>query len=203
MKETIVLISPGLNEGRDSVGRIISTIHIPNVEFVISRASQWGNHHERTVEPKIKRMKDEVFKLHKMNRNIILAGISASGSLVGNTALRCWEDISGVVIYSGRLKVGGNLFPFPPLWLTSAFRPAFADSVHKFEANEPQFTEEQRSRVLIYATKVLDELVPYSTATIPGAKIKELKTIGHTQSIRYALTKETQSLAEFIQFVLS
>ncbi len=196
-----ILISPGLNEGRDEIGRILSTVRIPNTEFVLSHASQWDNRRETTVEPKIERMKKEITELRVKGRKVVLAGVSASGSLVGNTAIECWDNIEGVVIYSGRLKPGGNLLPFPPLWLTSFGRPAFRDSVERFAYYEPKLTDKQRGRFLIFASKKFDELVPFSTATILRARIKELHTFGHTTSIKYALKNETASLEDFIGFL--
>ncbi len=190
--ENHVLVLPGLSGDSERVKALLKNLNSPQLNFHLSTAANWNNFSE-DIQAKINRIESEVDELSEQGK-VSIIGISGSGSLAGLVYLEREGEVERVINVCGRLRPRG----IPPLWLTSLRNPTFKKSVLAFQEREPELTESDRRKFLIFQAK-FDELVPGSTSYLKGAQIIHLSAVGHMCAIKSAFLEHGNQMIDFLR----
>lgn len=147
---------------------------------------------QEPFEPKLNRLLAEVDSYLAAGDSVSLMGFSAGASAVLNAFARRRRQLTAVVCVSGKINR-------PHATAAHYFRrnPSFRDSLLLLQDTLGTFTEEDRAKFLTL-NPMIDPVVPYKDAVIPGVKRWRTLAFSHTMSIFVALTL----YAPFIAFHL-
>ena len=126
-------------------------------------------------EPKLQQILDTIDSLSAQGKHISLVGQSAGSSLALNAFAARSASVAGLVILTGRLRVGGR----PTLAQAARHSPAFAQSVQLAEAALPHISAEDRARIMTIRPAT-DRVVPPSSVPIAGANNLRSRLRGHS-----------------------
>lgn len=149
---------------------------------------------DEQFEPKLDRL-TALIDLLTGRGNVSLVGISAGGSLALNAFAHRREVIHKVATVCAPLRRAEHTF----FWRHIMGRyPAFVESLDLVEQNQLMLTPEDRIRILT-THALLDEQVPNSTTTLPGARNILIPIIGHQLALTLAMTVFKGQIINFLK----
>jgi pimeloyl-ACP methyl ester carboxylesterase len=145
---------------------------------------------------KFDRLVKMVDRWHDKYGDITIIGNSAGSSLGLNLLGACPDKISHLIINCGRIRQGD--WPWLTFKKACINSPSFYQSVVKAEELEKSLTQSNRSKILTLRPR-FDEVVPFWTVPITGAKNEIIPTIGHAWTIALNMTINRGCIFNFIR----
>ncbi len=127
---------------------------------------------------------------------ISIVGNSAGSSFALNIFGERKKQIHKIVINCGRTREGD--WPWFTFSQAAKSSPSFRESVLKAQQLEKTFTKADRKKILTIRP-IFDEVVPYFTVPINGAKNEIIPSIEHVISISLTMTLLKKRIIHFIQ----
>lgn len=193
-QEFELILGPGLSDRVDLVGGLIPQ-RLPYKDAAVNihfHPAPWKTDPD-DLYPKLDGLVDKIDSLN--GANIVLVGISGSGSLMLNGFAERNNKVSKVITVCSRLREGRG--DFPPLYLSAKKSAAFFESVLLAQTNAATFTEEEKAKFLTISA-AWDEMVPPSTSTLEGATNIKIPVPEHAMAIAVALTVYRKKWLDFI-----
>lgn len=189
---TVILV-PGLGDYNTGLSLIVKLWAKENINIQIHLAP-WENKKE-DLKKKLERLVKKIDVLSKNGHKVSLIGTSAGGSFVLNAFALKKDKIHKVITVSPRLLKGRRVFP--TLSYAAQGYPVFEESVLACEAFIPSLTKKDKEKIMI-SQSVFDEIVPFATQQITGARTLKVYIPFHILSIGAAMTISRKTLINFI-----
>lgn len=153
----------------------------------------------RTEEPEFDKKLNRALKLIDSliaaNTKISIVGNSAGSSFALNIFGKRKAYIDSVIINCGRIRSGD--WPWFTFDQATASSPSFKTSVLMAEKTEKELTDKDKTKILTIRP-LFDEVVPYFTVPIRGAKNNVVYSVGHGVSIALNMTLLDKTIIDFV-----